>query len=222
MADSTQSPKLDELIRVVQKANAPVVKRALNGTAQATPTSNTVGERRTSQEGQGVSQTACEPDYTESDRPLDLTREVDLHSMPLQDFLSAKECLGFALVLKVCCVVVHGVFYAIDNKCTPTIKAQCSCLRVPSITIYIVDYEVWLAKNTDSEVTLAAGDLFGLALVVSRKLQKVRPCLNQITLALVVFDHVNALTLDIYCARYLIQSKRLAGVAAARPKDCIP
>ena len=49
-----------------------------------------------------------------------------------------------------------------------------------------------------------------------------RPCLNQITLALVVFDHVNALTLDIYCARYLIQSKRLAGVAAARPKDCIP
>ena len=106
MADSTQSPKLDELIRMVQKANTPVVKRALKGTAQATTTSNTVGERRTSQEGQVVSRTACEPDYTESDRPLDLTREVDLHSMPLQDFLSTKECLGFMLVFKVCCVML--------------------------------------------------------------------------------------------------------------------
>ena len=79
---------MDELIRMVNKANTPVVKRALKGHSAATvPASkNAQGTKP----APVTNRTSCEPDFADSDRPVDILREVDLFGMPLPDFTSTK------------------------------------------------------------------------------------------------------------------------------------
>ena len=93
---------------------------------------------------------------------------------------------------------------AIDQKCTPRIKAQCSCLREPSITIYIVDYEVWLANSTDSEVTLAAGDLFGFGVGSFKEIAKGAAMSKSNNCGVGSFRPCQCPYSGYYCVRYLI------------------
>ena len=81
--------KMKQLQKEVDKANTTVVKRALR--ISSTPTSTP-----TPAPSRAVTRTACQPDFGENDKPMDVNRVVDLASLAEADFRSTHQLLSSA------------------------------------------------------------------------------------------------------------------------------
>ena len=86
-----------ELEKKVSEANTAVVQRALKG---STPVPASTVATVTGTAGSGGSskpappRTSCQPEFEDSDKPVDVARVVDLASVPVQDFHSTHQLLG--------------------------------------------------------------------------------------------------------------------------------
>ena len=98
--DSAHAAKVKVLETQVKKANTTVVKRALKNSAP-TPT---IHQTPTATAGTTDRQnrTSCQPEFTDNDKPLDVSRVVDLASVPEQDFRSTQQFLDNVIKLVVC------------------------------------------------------------------------------------------------------------------------
>ena len=89
--DSAHVSNVKLLENEVKKANTRVVKRALRSLAP-TPTVQT--QTATAGTPNRQNRTSCQPEFTDNDKPLDVSRVVDLASVPEQDFRSTQQFLA--------------------------------------------------------------------------------------------------------------------------------
>ena len=88
--DSAHVSKVKVLENEVKKANTTVVKRALKSSA-STPTVQ--AQTATAGTPNRQNRTSCQPEFKDNDKPLDVSRVVDLASVPELDFRSTQQFL---------------------------------------------------------------------------------------------------------------------------------
>ena len=89
--DQAHASKVKILENEVKQANNTVVKRALKNSAP-TPTAQTKTATATGSPNR-PNRTSCQPEFTDNDKPLDVSRVVDLASVSEQDFRSTHQFL---------------------------------------------------------------------------------------------------------------------------------
>ena len=91
--DSNHAAKMEELIARVKKSNTAQIVRALKSQA-ATEASAPAASGNPNHTSTGPNRTTCQPHFTDDDKPIDITRVVDLASIPASDFQSTHEFLS--------------------------------------------------------------------------------------------------------------------------------
>lgn len=95
--DSAHAAKIKLLEEDVKKANKTLMKRALNqSNPEPTPAAAAAGGNDGG--GQGGSpppaRTTCQPAFTDTDKPVDVSRTLELASIPSADFQSTHSWRG--------------------------------------------------------------------------------------------------------------------------------
>ena len=107
--DSNHAAKMKCLEQQVVDANTSKVKRALAHSTTASTQASTqasTGRGPASTPTNTPARTACVPQFTDQDKPLDVTREVDLASLPAQDFRSSHQCANCMKTVPVMFIVI--------------------------------------------------------------------------------------------------------------------